>query len=332
MTDPHLPDPGRADPTPVAAGSTGGASEGVVGSTAGLSDAARDIGLDWHRAGLSGGFLARDLDTGLELGFAPDRLLPLASVIKLPLALVAYDEIVAGRLDPAELILIDPESATGGPSGISLFRHPARIAVGDLILQSLSVSDNAAADALFDRLPPELITRRLGEWGCAGITVRHPIRELNQALAELVGDDRQLALELTVRASTRGGGHAVAQLDPHRANAGSARALIDLLQRIWADSVAAPGATDQLREGLSHQLRQHRLAADLISDSAVIRSKTGTLLNLRHEVGVVETAAGERLAVAALTNSSIPAFEQPEAEWAIAQAARTAVDSLLAER
>ncbi|WP_152363861.1 serine hydrolase [Microlunatus speluncae] len=307
-------------------------TDDVSGSTAGLHDAARDVERDWRRTGLGGGFWARDLGTGHELGFGPDRLFPLASVIKLPLALVAFDEIVTGRLDPAEPIDLDPATATAGPSGISLFRHPARIAVGDLIMQSLSVSDNAAADALFDRLPPELITRRLREWGCAGITVRHPIRELNQALAELVGDDRQLALELTVRANTRGGGHAVAQLDPHRANAGSARALIDLLERIWADSVATPGATALLREALSHQLRQHRLAADLISDLTSVRSKTGTLLNLRHEVGVVETGAGERLAVAALTSSSIPAFEQPEAEWAIAQAARTAVDALLAER
>lgn len=307
-------------------------AEEAAGSTAGLVDAARDIQLDWARTGLSGGFWARDLDTGRELGFGPDRLFPLASVIKLPLALVAYDEIAAGRLDPAEQFMIDPSTATAGPSGLSLFRYPASIAVADLVLQSLSVSDNAAADALFDRLPPELITRRLRDWDCAGITVRHPIRELNQALAELVGDDRQLALELSVRSSTRGGGHAVAQLDPNRANAGSARALIDLLQRIWADTISVPAATAMLREALSYQQRRHRLGADLVSDQTTIRSKTGTLLNLRHEAGVVETAAGERLALAALTNSAIPAFEQPEADWSIAQAARTAVDALLAER
>ncbi len=308
------------------------ATDEATGTTAGLLEAARDILIDWQRTGLSGGFWARDLGTGHELGFAPDRLFPLASVIKLPLALVVYDEIVAGRVDPAELITIDPSTATAGPSGISLFGHPAMIAIGDLVLQSLSVSDNAAADALFDRLPPELITRRLRDWDCTGITVRHPVRDLNRALADLVGDDRQLALELTVRASTRGGGHAVAQLDPNRANAGSARALIDLLQRIWADTIATPAATRMLREALSHQLRQHRLGADLVSDLTTVRSKTGTMLNLRHEAGVVETAAGDQLAVAALTSSSIPAFEQPEAEWSIAQAARTAVDALLAER
>lgn len=304
----------------------------AAGSTAQLLELARDIRTDWARTGLSGGFWARDLATGREFGFAPDRLLPLASVIKLPLALVAFDEIVAGRLDPAESVRFDPETATRGPSGISLFAHPAQIAVADLILQSLSVSDNAAADALFDRLPPELVTSRLRAWHCAGITIRHPIRELNQAVTELVGDDRQLALELTVRASTRGGGHAVPQLDPHRANSGSCRALVDLLHRIWTDSIADPAATALLRDAMSHQLRQLRLGAELISDLTTVRSKTGTLLNLRHEAGVVETSAGERIAIAALTNSSIPAFVQPEAEWAIAQVARTAVDGLLADR
>ena len=43
-------------------------------------------------------------------------------------------------------------------------------------------------------------------------------------------------------------------------------------------------------------------------------AKTGTLLNLRHEVGVAEHADGQVFAVAALTESRVPAAIQPEAE------------------
>jgi beta-lactamase class A len=52
-------------------------------------------------------------------------------------------------------------------------------------------------------------------------------------------------------------------------------------------------------------------------------SKTGTLLNLRHEVGVVEHADGQTFAVATLTQSRVPAVAQPGAEALMSQVART---------
>jgi beta-lactamase class A len=74
-------------------------------------------------------------------------------------------------------------------------------------------------------------------------------------------------------------------------------------------------------------LRQ-RLAPDFSSDASRWSSKTGTLLNLRHEVGVVEHADGQVLAVAALTESRVPAVVQPGAEALMAHVARTLRDQL----
>jgi beta-lactamase class A len=73
---------------------------------------------------------------------------------------------------------------------------------------------------------------------------------------------------------------------------------------------------------------RHRLAPDFASDASKWSSKTGTLLNLRHEVGVVEHEDGEMLAVAALTESSVPAAIQPAAEATMAQVARALHDHL----
>jgi beta-lactamase class A len=73
---------------------------------------------------------------------------------------------------------------------------------------------------------------------------------------------------------------------------------------------------------------RHRLAPDFLSDSSRWSSKTGTLLNLRHEIGVVEHEDGDVLAVAALTESAVPAAVQPAAEAAMAHVARTLHDRL----
>ena len=75
-------------------------------------------------------------------------------------------------------------------------------------------------------------------------------------------------------------------------------------------------------------VRTHRLAPDFTSDASTWASKTATLLNLRHEVGVVEHADGAAYAVAVLTSSHVPAASQPGAEALMAQVARELRDHL----
>jgi beta-lactamase class A len=52
------------------------------------------------------------------------------------------------------------------------------------------------------------------------------------------------------------------------------------------------------------------------------------MLNLRHEVGVVEHDDGSAFAVAALTESRVPAAIQPAAEAVMGQVARALHDQL----
>lgn len=285
-----------------------------------------EIERDWDAAGLSGSLLARNLRTGAELGFGAGLVWPLASVVKLPMALVLHEAFDRGELDPAEPFDLVPARTTSGPTGVALFRHPSRVAAEDLVQLALAVSDNAATDALLDRVGIEEVSRRIGALGFPDIVVRHPMRALYGT------DDAVTAagLALTAGGTTPGGGHVIPELDPARANVGTARSLVDLLHRLWTDAVSSPEVCARLRHALGHQPTRHRLAIELASDDVRIRSKTGTFLDLRHEVGVVESAAGaDPVAVAVLTRSRIPAAVQLEADLAIGHAARLAVDALL---
>ncbi|RIQ34163.1 serine hydrolase [Jiangella rhizosphaerae] len=289
---------------------------------------AHDIRADWARTGLRGALYARNVDTGEDLGFDVHVPYALASVSKLPLALVVLDLIAAGELDPAQPVDLVPGQSTPGPTGAALFRHPSRIALEDLLLLMLSVSDNAAADAVFALVPPERVTATLQGWGCEGIVVRHPMRLLYEAAAAVAPDDPVLALELAVRATTDGGGHVLPTLDVAAATSGTAAGLVSLVERIWTDDVSVPAATARLRELLGYQVNRNRMTSELAGDSVTVASKTGTFLNLRHEAGMVTTSAGDRIAVAALTASTVAARSQPEADRAIGRAARAAVDVL----
>lgn len=280
--------------------------------------------------GLRGSFLVRDLDSGDELGIDPELEFPVASLVKVPLAVATLERVRRGELDGATPVVVAPgRVAAPGPTGLSRFRHPATVAIDDLLYLSTSVSDGTAADALFDLTAPAEVTAELRRLGFDGITVRHHIRDLTRTLAErLEPAEAHLVHSLAIGAVTVGHGHPVPQLDVSRANAGSARAFVDLLQGLWRPSSVHPRVAARVRELMGDHVLRHRLAPDFASDASRWSSKTGTLLNLRHEVGVVEHADGQAFAVAALTESRVPAVTQPDAEALMAQVARTLRDQL----
>jgi beta-lactamase class A len=289
--------------------------------------------------GLYGSFLVRDLETGDEIGIDPDIELPVASLVKIPLALVTLERIRRGELDGAAMIVVPPgRITTPGPTGLSRFQHAAHIAVEDLLYLSTCISDNSAADALFALTPPDRVGAVLHEFGLRGIAVRHTMRELMETPVERFDPaDVHLAHALAIDAGTPGRGHRVPQLDISRANTGTARAFVDLLQALWQSRPDTEGAEPpaihpdvaaRVRGFMANNLVRNRLAPDFDSDASTWSSKTGMLLNLRHEVGVVEHADGQTYAVAVLTESRVAAGRQPGADALMGQVARRLRDEL----
>ncbi len=280
--------------------------------------------------GLHGSFLVRDLDTGEELGIEPDLQFPAASLVKIPLALTTLDRIRRGELDGAHPVQVQPGRLDiPGPTGLSKFRHPASVAIDDLLYLSVCLSDNTASDALLGLTPPAAVTAFLREHDHPGIVVRHRFSDLSDTPAErLDADEGHLAHSLAIAAGTAGRGHSIPQLDVSRANSGSARAFVQLLQAIWRPKSIDPEVAERVRDLLANNLLRQRLTPDFASDAARWSSKTGTLLNLRHEVGVVEHADGQAFAVAVLTESRVAAGIQPAAEALMGAVARQLRDQL----
>ncbi len=289
---------------------------------------------DMHRklqdGGLHGSLLVRDLHTGEELGIEPDTQLPSASLVKIPLALATAERIRRGELNGSTMLEVEPgRITTPGPAGLSRFRHPTRIAIDDLLYLSTCVSDGTAADALFGLTPPAQIAGMLQEFGIRGISVRHSMHELSDTPAERFdAAEAHLAQALAIDAGTSGRGHRVPQLDTTRANSGSARAFVELLHTLWTPSAIHPEVAERVRSLMADNLIRHRLTPDFSSDATTWSSKTGTLLNLRHEIGVVEHADGQAFAIAVLTESLVPASNQPGADALMAEVARGLRDHL----
>ena len=271
-------------------------------------------------AGLSGSFLVRNLHTGQEIGIDPDVAYPIASLVKVPLAIAVLEAVRTGRIDGAQMLDITPDPDNAPPVGVGRFAHPARIAVEDLVYLAVAISDNAAADALFALVPPSEVDCVLADAGIKGIAVRHPMRDLLDVFP--------FAHMLAIRARTPGGGHPLARLDISRANVGTARALADLLQELWIPSAIDPCVAARVRALMGDGVLQRRLGPDFVTDATSWASKSGTLLNLRHDMGVVEHEDGEGYAIVALTESTVPAEAQPAVDVLIGRVARALHDHL----
>ena len=292
----------------------------------------RELRAELDDGGLRGSFLVRDLTSGHEIGIDPDLEFPAASLIKIALAAATLDRIRRGELDGATPVEVQPgRSTVPGPTGLTKFRHPARVAVDDLLYLSVAISDESATDALFALTPPGDVTGMLRAWGVPGIVVRHHDGDLSETPAERFEPaEVHFAHSLAIGAATRGRGHVIPQLDVTRASSGSARAFVALLGALWRPSTIDTSVAARVRELMGENLLRQRLTPDFSSDATRWASKTGTLLNLRHEVGVVSHADGESYAVAALTESRVPAAIQPEAEVLMARVARLLRDHLRA--
>jgi beta-lactamase class A len=89
------------------------------------------------------------------------------------MAAATLARIHTGELDGATQLNIEPGRATApGPTGLTRCRHPARIAIDDLLYLSVAVSYGTASDTLFALTPPDQVTAMLRAWDLRGLTVR----------------------------------------------------------------------------------------------------------------------------------------------------------------
>jgi beta-lactamase class A len=255
-----------------------------------------------------------------------DVVVPLASVYKLPL-LAGFCRLVdQGELDPREQLTLLPEARTPGPTGLSILADPVTMSLRDLAVSMMTVSDNAAADALLDKVRLDRLAILLRDFGLDHTRVRRGsagnLRDLQRrtgasdpdaAFAVLADNDQTDPIGVYEAAN---------------ASASTARDLTRLLRLLWTGQLLSEDQTRFVTTTMEQQVFAHRLAAGFPYDGVRIAGKTGTFGALRHEVGVVTLPGGDAYAIAVFTLSARGDRRLPRVDAAIGEAARIAVDLL----
>jgi beta-lactamase class A len=291
-------------------------SDGTVRSDA--------IGQAFARAGVAGWLHAIDIDNGDEVGVGADASVAIASVFKVPLLVALHRAADAGTVDLADRVQVSDDRTTG-VAGLGAMHDDAELSLRDLAFLMITISDNAAADAVLDVVGFDAVRQAIDDCGLTATAVVASCRDQYDALVDDLAR-RGLSLAQALADPEVLLGFRV--LDPATANRSTPRDMTALLARIWRDEAASAVGCDEMRRVLRLQVCRHRLGSGFPGDDVRVAGKTGNLLNLRGEVGVVELADGHRYAVAVFTRANSAALSNPAAEAVIGATARIAVDQL----
>ncbi|MCX4457310.1 class A beta-lactamase-related serine hydrolase [Streptomyces sp. NBC_01340] len=261
-----------------------------------------------------------------EVAVGADEPVAIASIFKVLLVLEFARQVAAGQLDPRERVRVTAADRLGG-WGTAGCADDVELSLRDLAFFAMSVSDNAAADLLLDRVGLDTVRLLAKELGLDRTRIVGGPRDvLESMLAEVgAGDEREFAVRYPSLPDDRK--RRMAVLDPLRTNASTPRETSELLRLIWRDEAGSREACAQVRDLMRRQVFRHRLVSGF-PDDVTVAAKTGTLPGLHMETGVVRYPDGGCYAISVFARTRELTAGRPTVDAAIGAAAGIAVDFL----
>jgi beta-lactamase class A len=129
-----------------------------------LETISQSVSADW-------GIYVKSLDTGEEIAINADRVMDTMSVIKIPLLVDTYRLVDAGKINPADRIVMSTADKRFGTGVLRTLNDGLNLSVHDAITLMIIQSDNTATDMMFSRVGgPEHVTQTMRQLGFNNIT------------------------------------------------------------------------------------------------------------------------------------------------------------------
>ena len=110
-------------------------------------------------------FYAKQTNTGAEVAIRADVPMNTASVIKIPVMILAFRDADAGRLNLDQRYLIRPEDLRRGSGLLQTFTPGLQPTLRDIITQMIITSDNTATDIMIVKVGRDRVNRMLDSLG-----------------------------------------------------------------------------------------------------------------------------------------------------------------------
>jgi len=233
------------------------------------------------------GISTTQLDSRRHFGELEDELFPLASLVKLPILVALFDEVRAGRVDLAERVTYRRAMRVPGSGVLHDLDEGLAPTVRDLAMLMITISDNTAADLLFERVGRERVEQVMRDVGAPSVRIPFSILELFQELTDSPGAGYD-ALREKLRASAGSGGRAIVAEQSVRA---TPRDICRIFERLELRSILDPASCDAVLDILKRTKTDTRIPA-LLPKGTVVAHKTGTIRTVRCDAGIVYAPNG----------------------------------------
>jgi beta-lactamase class A len=237
---------------------------GSVGSQAPSLEATVRARLDSLNAHST--FYAKQLSTGREVAIRADEPMNTASVIKIPVMILAFRDADAGRLDLDARYTIRAEDLRRGTGLLQGFAVGLQPTVRDLITQMIITSDNTATDIMIGKVGLARVNRMLDSLGYRNTRLQSTVGQAFRGLFEAL-DPKYASMtdrEVFERGSPNDSGAARRNLafvlDSSKwLGRTTAREISRLLEQIERGQLASQRSTTEMRRILRQQVYTSRL-------------------------------------------------------------------------
>lgn len=266
-------------------------------------------------------FYAKQLSTGREVAIRADVPMNTASVIKIPVMILAFRDADAGRLNLDERYTIRPEDLRRGSGLLQTFAVGLQPTLRDVITQMIVTSDNTATDIMIARVGLDRVNRMLDSLGYRDTRLRMTVGQTFRKVFELADPkyasltDRQVFERGFPSDSNVARRMPAFVLDSTKwLGRTTAREISRLLEQIERGQLAAPSSTTAMRRILRQQLYASRIP-QRIGFRAGVAHKTGDWPPLLgNDVGIIyPPAPAAPIVIAVFTNGNTGNFYELEA-------------------
>ena len=252
-------------------------------------------------------FYTKQLSSGKEIAIRADEPMNTASVIKIPVMILAFRDVDAGKLNLDERYVIRQEDIRRGTGLIQSFAVGLNPTIRDLITQMIITSDNTATDIMIAKVGLARVNRMLDSMGYRQTRLNMTVSDVFRAqqeykpvgLTDTTASARSMAFVLD---SSKWLGRT------------TAREIAHLLEQLEKGELASAKSTADMRRILRQQLYTSRLP-QRARYRVAIGHKTGDWPPLLgNDVGIMYAPApGGPIVIAVFTNANKGSFFDLEA-------------------
>jgi len=242
------------------------------------------------------GVMALDIEQNTQYVYNKDVNFPLASTLKIPVAIQFLNKVDLNEISLSDMIEIKKSDLHPGSGIIVKYFEDLGISLSlkNLMRLMLTESDNTAADLCIKYSGgTKAVNKRLNEIGIQGMSVDRPTYV---ALANYLGvqnvseykeyDDEKVVSELRNLSREERENAAINFLNDGKDNS-TPEAMVRLLRKIWNEEILSKENSQLLLNTMKECNTGDNRIKGLLPKETIVYHKTGTIGNVTNDVGII---------------------------------------------